>query len=131
MSITYTEASRIVDAAFSAASEAGIKVAIAVLDERGDTVLHTRMDGSRWWWLDACRAKAFASAIFGQPSGALTEIAGRPMGQALLVMHGGRIACSQGALPLMRDGQLIGAVGVGGGTGQQDEDVARAGVAVL
>ncbi len=127
----YEEAKRIVDAGFAAASKAGINVAIAVLDERGDIVLHTRMDGCRWWWTDACVSKAMASAIFGQPSGALPQIAGRPMGDALVVMHGGKVAFVQGALPVTRDGQLIGAVGVGGGTGEQDEEVARVGIAAM
>ena len=49
----------------------------------------------------------------------------------MLNMHGGRIAYAQGAVPIVRDGHQIGAVGVGGGTGQQDEDVAKAGVAAL
>lgn len=131
MSVTYEEAKRIVDAAFAAATEMRIKVSIAVLDERGDTVIQARMDGSRWWWVDTCRAKAFATTLFGMPSGELTERLSSGVGQAMLNMHGGKIAYAQGAVPIMRDGEQIGAVGIGGGTGQQDEDVAKAGVAAL
>ena len=131
MSVTYGEAKHIVEAAFAAAMGMGIKVAIAILDERGDTVIQARMDGSRWWWVDTCRAKAFATTLFGLPSGELTERLGSGVGQAMLNMHGGKIAYAQGAVPIMRDGQQIGAVGIGGGTGQQDEDVAKAGVAAL
>ena len=129
--MTYEEAKRIVDAAFAAATEMRIKVSIAVLDERGDTVIQARMDGSRWWWVDTCRAKAFATTLFGMPSGELTERLSSGVGQAMLNMHGGKIAYAQGAVPIMRDGEQIGAVGIGGGTGQQDEDVAKAGVAAL
>ena len=131
MSVTYEEAKRIVDAAFAAATEMRIKVSIAVLDERGDTVIQARMDGSRWWWVDTCRAKAFATTLFGMPSGELTERLSSGVGQAMLNMHGGKIAYAQGAVPIMRDGEQIWAVGIGGGTGQQDEDVAKAGVAAL
>jgi uncharacterized protein GlcG (DUF336 family) len=49
----------------------------------------------------------------------------------MLGLHPGKIAYAQGALPIMRDGRLIGAVGVGGGTSQQDEDCASAGAAAL
>jgi uncharacterized protein GlcG (DUF336 family) len=131
MSVSYEEAKRIVDAAFAAAKEMGIKIAIAVLDERGDTVIQARMDGGRWWWVDTCRAKAFATTLFGMPSGQLTERLTSGVGLAMLAMHSGKIAYAQGALPILREGRLIGAVGVGGGTGQQDEDAARAGIAAL
>ena len=131
MSVTYDEARRIVDAAVAAAKEMGIVIAIAVLDERGDSIMQARMDGSRWWWADTCRGKAFATALWGQPSGELTDRGSSVFGQALLAMHGGHIICAQGALPILRDGQMIGAVGVGGGTGQQDEDSARAGIAAM
>jgi uncharacterized protein GlcG (DUF336 family) len=131
MSVSYEEAKRIVEAAFTASAEMGIKVAIAVLDDRGDTVIQARMDGARWWWVDTCRAKAFATTLFGVPSGDLTERLGSGVGVAMLGLHPGKIAYAQGALPIMRDGRLIGAVGVGGGTGQQDEDAARAGIAAL
>lgn len=131
MSVTYDEAERIVDAAFAAATEMGIKVAIAVLDARGDTVIQARMDGARWWWVDTCRGKAYATTLFGQPSGELTARMTNAVGQALFAMQGGRVVYGQGALPIMRDGQLIGAVGVGSGTSQQDEDVAGKGIAGL
>ena len=131
MSVTYDEAKRIVDAAFTAAKDMGIKVAIAVLDERGDTVMHTRMDGARWWWLDTCRGKAFAATIFGVPSAELTTRLTNPVGIAMLGMQNGRLVYGQGALPIIRDGQLQGAVGVGGGQSQQDEDAAKAGLAAL
>ena len=67
MSVNYTEAKRIVDATFASATEMGIKIAIAVLDERGDTVIQARMDGAKWWWVDTCRAKAFAIRSLGNP----------------------------------------------------------------
>ena len=131
MSLTYEEAQRIVEATFAASREMGIKIAVAVLDERGDTVIQARMDGARWWWVDTCRAKAFATTLFGVPSGELTERLASGVGVAMLGLHPGKIAYAQGALPIMRDGTLIGAVGVGGGTSQQDEDAARAGIAAL
>ena len=131
MSVTYEEAKRIVDAAFAAATEMRIKVSIAVLDERGDTVIQARMDGSRWWWVDTCRAKAFATTLFGMPSGELTERLSSGVGQAMLNMHGGKDSLRSGSGAHNAGRRADRAVGIGGGTGQQDEDVAKAGVAAL
>ncbi len=86
---------------------------------------------SNWWSVDTCRAKAFASTVFRAPSGELTERLNSGVGVAMLGLHPGKLAYAQGAVPIMRDGLLIGAVGVGGGTGQEDEDIARASIATL
>ena len=51
--------------------------------------------------------------------------------RALLIQHGGRFIMGQGALPIVRDDQIIGACGVGGGTPEEDEECARAGISIL
>ncbi len=131
MSLKYEEAKRIVDGAFVAADEMNIKIAIAILDDRGDTIIQARMDEAKWWWVDSCRGKAFATALMGVPSGELTGRLASGVGQAMLHMHGGKVAYQQGALPIMRDGRQIGSVGVGGGTSEQDEKAAAAGIAKI
>ena len=78
--------------------------------------------------MEGSRGKAVASVIFGQPSGELESRFARPTMQALTLQYGGKFIMGQGALPILRDGEVVGACGVGGGTSQEDEDCARAGI---
>jgi glc operon protein GlcG len=77
------------------------------------------------------RGKAQASACFGVPSGQLTDRSMTPVMRAMLHFEGGGLIPGQGALPILRQGELIGAIGVSGGASQQDEDVAQAGLNAL
>jgi len=74
------------------------------------------------------RAKAVASASFEVASGALTDNSQAPIFRAFMAMEGGHMIPGQGALPVFRNGEIIGAVGGSGGTAQEDEDCARAGI---
>ena len=76
-------------------------------------------------------AKAVASAAFGRDSGVMQERAGAPIIQGIMGAEGGHMIPSQGAVPILRNGVVIGAIGCGGGTGQEDEDCARAGAAAV
>lgn len=131
MSVTITEAERVLQAAKAKAQEQGTKMSIAVVDARGDPVAALRMDGARYLTFDVARGKAFAAAVFGQPSGELTARADNPVFRSVVLMEGGRLVMGQGAVPLRRGNEVIGAVGASGGTGQEDEDVAKAGAAKL
>ncbi len=73
------------------------------------------------------QVKAVASAAFGRDSGVMQERAGAPIIQGIMAAEGGHMIPSQGAVPIIRNGDVIGAVGAGGGTGQEDEDCSRAG----
>jgi len=77
------------------------------------------------------RGKGRAAACFGGPSGDLTERALTPVMRAVMEVERGEFVPGQGALPIHRGGELIGAVGGSGGTAQEDEDAARAGIAAL
>ena len=71
---------------------------------------------------------AAASAAFMQSSGKLAEGGPNPIHQGLMAMLGGRMIPGQGGLPVYKDGVIIGAVGVSGGTPQEDEIIASAGI---
>ena len=129
--ITLEEALKACDAAISKAQEMGIKVAVSAVDSGTNLVAMQKMDGALILGIDGSKGKAVASVIFGQPSGELEARAERPTMRAILLQWGGRFVMGQGALPIMRDGEVIGACGVGGGTSQEDEDCARAGIAAL
>jgi len=130
-SIILADAERVLQAAKAMAQEMGLKVGISVVDPRGDLVCMLRLDGAPWRTPIVSRGKAQASACFGVPSGQLTDRSMTPVMRAMMHFEGGGFIPGQGALPILRGGELIGAIGVSGGTSQQDEDVAQAGLKAL
>jgi uncharacterized protein GlcG (DUF336 family) len=131
MSVTLNQANRVIRAAIKKAEELDIKVTVAVCDVGGRIVALQRMDGAIWASAYGSQGKAVASAAFARPSGVLTERAAHPTPAGIAAAEGGHMIMGQGAVPLFRNGVLVGACGVGGGTSQEDEDCAAAGAAVL
>ena len=131
MAMTLVEANRIVQAAIDKARELNIKISVAVCDAGGRLLAFNRMDGAIWASVYGCQGKAIASAAFGRPSGQLAERAGTPIVQGIAAAEGGHMIPSQGAVPIIKNGVVEGACGVGGGTAKEDEDCAVAGVAKL
>jgi glc operon protein GlcG len=131
MPLTLAEATQIVQGALDKARELNIRISVAVCDAGGRLVAFNRMDGASWASGYGSQGKAIASAAFVRPSGELAERAGSPIIQGIAAAEGGHMIPGQGAMPIIRHGVLDGACGVGGGTSQQDEDCARAGVAKL
>ncbi|MCY3672363.1 MAG: heme-binding protein [Alphaproteobacteria bacterium] len=131
MPLTLQEANRVAAAAIAHAESLGILICVSVSDAGGRLIAFQRMDGAIWAAVYGSQGKAAASAAFGRPSGDLTERADHPTFRGIAAADGGRLIYGQGAVPILRDGQLIGACGVGGGTGQEDEDCARAGAACI
>ena len=113
------------------AAELNIRINVAVCDAGGRLVVFQRMDGVPWAGVFGSQGKAIASAAFGRPSGDLTERAGHPTLRGIAAAEGGHMIMGQGAVPIMRDEAVEGAVGVGGGTGEEDEVCARAGADLL
>ncbi len=131
MVLSLEEANRIAAGVMAKAEEMDIKINVAVCDTGGRLLAFQRMDGAMWAGVYGSQGKAIASAAFGRPSGALTERAGHPTFQGIVAGEGGHMIMGQGAVPIIRDGMVEGACGVGGGTSQEDEDCARAGVDLL
>ena len=131
MALTLDEANRIVAATIARAQELNIKVSVAVCDAGGRLVAFNRMDGAIWASTLGSQGKAIASAAFARPSGELTPRADTPTVRGIIAAEGGHMIPGQGAVPIVRNGEVVGACGVGGGTSAEDEDCARAGVAKL
>ena len=131
MALTLDEANRIAQGAVAKAKELNISVSVAVCDAGGRLVAFQRMDNAIWASAYGSQGKAVASAAFGRPSGELAERATQPTPAGIAAAEGGHMIMGQGAMPIRRGEILEGACGVGGGTAQQDEDCARAGVALL
>jgi glc operon protein GlcG len=113
----------IVERGKAVAAELGVPMTIAVVDAGGHLVALERMDGASYVTAEIAWGKAWTAAAWGAPSATLAErIGGDPaFSAAISVATGGRFTPRQGALPLPEGG----AVGVSGGSSQQDEDVAR------
>ena len=131
MSLTLAEANQVVAAAIEAAKQMNIKVSAAVCDVGGRLMAFQRMDNAIWGSIYGSQGKAIASVAFGRASGELQERAASPIVQGIKAAEGDHMIPSQGAVPILKNGIVVGACGVGGGTSQQDEDVARAAVAKL
>ena len=134
-SISLEEAQRVLEAALSECRRRGFRTAVAVVDAHGDLVTAARLDGARHYYADVATGKAMSAAIFEESSrtagtrpmpGGAPPIPSRPdsVPSRVNALHGGRIVYAAGAVPLMRDGTVIGAVGVGGSGPDTDEEVA-------
>jgi glc operon protein GlcG len=124
--LTLAEALRLIDAARADASAKSLRLSIAVVDARGDLIALARMPDANPATADTAIGKAMLSAFFGQPSAALAPRANTPIFQTLNAETGGRLRFFQGALPIVRNGYTVGAIGASGASAQQDEDSARA-----
>ena len=123
---TMEQALELLAGARKAAGDIGVRLSCAVVDVRGDLVALARMDGARFFTTDVARGKAAVSALFGQPSGDLGNFAESPAFQNFNEAAQAPLYPFQGALPIMKDGETIGAMGCSGASAQQDEDAVRA-----
>ena len=128
MSLSLEEANRIVAGAVAKAQQLNIKISAAVVDAGGRLVAFGRMDNAIWAGVYGSQGKAVASAAFGRASGEMQARADQPTPRGIAARSGGEMIMGQGAVPILRNGVVIGACGVGGGTSQEDEDCARAGI---
>ena len=132
MSITLKKAKEIITAAEKKAAEIGQPMNIAVVDAGGNLVAHVRMDGAWLGSIDISIKKAFTSRAFDITTKDLGENA-QP-GQQFYGIHAsndGKIMIFAGGIPLKKDGKVVGAIGVSGGSGVQDHSVAEAGAAAF
>ena len=126
--LTLSDAEGMIAGCKSKLDELGVKMCVAVVDPRGDLITMIRQDGAPWRSVMICQGKAVASVAWLRPSGELTDIAQSPVQRGLMAMLDGRMIPGQGALPVYRDGEIVGAVGCSGGTSVEDEAVALAGI---
>lgn len=128
--LTLDEALRLLTAARAAAADLAVPMSFAVMDPGGHLLALTRMDGAPWVSADVAQGKAWTSAAYGVPSAAQKEkMTAMPnFATAVTTMTHGRFTPQTGAVPVYRDGMLLGALGGSGGTGDQDEAACAAAV---
>ena len=123
--LTLDEAIDLCEAARRAADDLGVPMSFAVMDAAGHLVCLTRMDSAPWISAEVAQGKAWTSAAYGMPSaGQKAKMEPMPnFAGALTAMTHGRFTPQTGAVPVYRGGELLGALGGSGGTGDQDEAV--------
>ena len=120
-------------AALAKAKEIGVAMSVSVVDDGGRLVYCARGDGTGFFTPEISKGKAVASAAFRFPTKNIGEgYSANPAfwGSAPTVL-GGQILPAAGAVPIMRQGHIIGAIGCSGGTGEQDHQCAEAGAATI
>ena len=122
--LTLAGAHTILHAAMAKAESMGVPQCITVVDTGGNTVAFARMDGAKVLSELSSTAKAQTAAS----SRAQTGGAGPEVELKLAFATGGRLTNLNGGLPIEVGGEVIGAVGVGSGTGAQDIEVGQAGL---
>jgi uncharacterized protein GlcG (DUF336 family) len=130
--ITLKDARTVIAAAEVKAAEIGQPMNIAVADGGGNLIAHVRMDGAWLGSIDISIKKAYTSRAFDIATKDLAEHS-QSGGQffGIHASNGGKIMIFAGGIPLKRDGKVVGAIGVSGGSGEQDHAVAEAGVAAF
>lgn len=127
--LTLEDARRVIAAAEAKATTIGKPMNIAVVDQGGNLVSHIRMDNAWIGSINISINKAFTARAFDVSTRDLGENS-QPGQQFYGIQNSndGRVMIFAGGIPLRRDGQVVGAVGVSGGSGSQDQSVAEAGV---
>jgi glc operon protein GlcG len=128
--LTLAGARIITDAAQAEAEKRGLKVTIAVVDPAGVPIALRRMDEAPAPGPEIAMGKAQTSARFGSPT-ALYEQRLQKEGQLRYLTFPGAMVASEGGIPIKINGRTVGAVGVSGGTSQEDGLIAAAGVAAV
>jgi uncharacterized protein GlcG (DUF336 family) len=126
--VTLADARRIIAAAEKKAEEIGQPMNIAVVDGGGNLVAHVRMDKAWMGSVDISIKKAWTARAFDISTKELAELS--QSGDQFFGIHAsnnGKVMIFAGGVPLKRGDQVVGAVGVSGGLGKQDQAVAEAG----
>jgi uncharacterized protein GlcG (DUF336 family) len=130
--ITLAQARRVIEAAERKAAEIGQPMNIAVADEGGNLKAHVRMDGAWLGSVDISIGKAWTARAFDIETRELAKHS--QSGGQFFGIHAsnhGRVMIFAGGVPLKKDGKVVGAIGVSGGTGDQDQAVAEAGASAF
>lgn len=132
MSITLAQAAEVTGAARIRAAALGARVSVAVVDAGGHLIAFERMDGAEIAGPTLAVDKAYTAVAQSTSTAELAVLAapGGPL-YGLGANGGGRYVIFPGGIPLLRDGVIVGGVGVSGGTIDEDQACAEAGVAAF
>lgn len=128
--ITLQQAQTIIEAAQGKAREIGVPMNVAVVDAGSNLTAFARMDGAWLGSIDIAQGKAYTARAFDMSTKDLQPLCqpGEPL-FGIEASNGGRLIIFPGGIPLSDGDDVVGAVGVSGGTPDQDHEVCQAGVA--
>ena len=131
--MTLEIAEKIAQAAHAKAKEFNKPMSVSVVDESGRLVYFSRADNAGFFTFDTSRAKAMAAASFKRSTMEITEHkdSNPLLWYSLPSVVPAQALPSPGGLPIVRNDHVIGGVGIGGGTPQEDHDCALAGAAAI
>jgi glc operon protein GlcG len=121
-------AKQVAQGAAQEAVKLGINVVITVVDTGGNLLYLERFDVVQWGSIDVAVHKARCTVAYKRPTKALEDVILKG-NMSYLTLDG--ISAIEGGVPIMKEGKIIGAIGVSGGSSAQDGAVARAGAAVV
>lgn len=122
--VTSEFAATLIDAAQQDARSRGVEVTIAVCDAGGHLIALSRMNGALLASLEVAQVKARTAVFFGTETCNLPF--DKPFTPALLGGVSYPVAFLPGGVPIRANGRIVGGIGVGGGTGEQDQALASA-----
>jgi glc operon protein GlcG len=125
--LTHDGASMIIEAAVAKAATMGVPQCIAVVDDGGNLLAFLRMDGAKFLSIDSALRKAITAVSGRAPTGNVAPEIDLKLGLAT----SGKLVNLKGGVPIVVDRMVIGGIGVGSGTGDQDLEVAKAGLAAI
>lgn len=125
--ITLDQAKKAMAAAEAEAKKNNWNMVIAIVDAGGSLILLERLDNTQFGSIDVAREKAHAAAAFRRPTKAWQDLIAQGGVHLRLLNLTGDAGVLEGAVPIIVDGKLIGAVGTSGGSSQQDAQVSQAG----
>jgi glc operon protein GlcG len=131
--ITLEMAEKALKAVKAKARELGTPMSVTVVDEAGRLVLSARGDGAGFFTPETSRGKAVAAAAFRRPTKEMVNLreSSPSFWGNVTALLGGQALPSIGGVPVVSGGQIIGAVGCGGGTGEQDHLCAETGATAI
>jgi uncharacterized protein GlcG (DUF336 family) len=131
-SVTLDAAQAVVDAARAKADEIGVPMNIAVVNDGNNLTAFARMDGAWLGSIDIAQNKAYTARSFDMSTKDLAPLAqpNQPL-FGIDASNQGQLIIFAGGIPLEDGDQVVGAIGVSGGSVEQDHEVAEAGVAAF
>ena len=131
-SLSLSAAQRVADAAIAAARTHGVAACVAVSDPSGEPIVTVRMNGAPRLCAEIARNKAYTVASFnGLPTHVWWPVIADDPALVHGITHTPRLVIFGGGSPIRIDGALVGAVGVSGGSTEQDRAIAEAAAEVV
>ena len=130
LSINLDTAKKVAASAITEARKNNWTIAVAIMDTGGHLVYFEKMDGTQTGSVNVAISKGCSAVLFKRPTKAFQDIVAEG-GEGLRMLRLDGAVPVEGGVPLLMDGKIVGAIGVSGGTSQQDGVVAKAGADTL